>query len=587
MTFRATILLALAAALLAGCAQQSTAPDEPRSQAPTTAEPEQTEAQTAEQPEARQGAPKTRPFTSETLYALLAAELAGSRQRFDIALSNYVQQAHQTRDPQVAARATHIARFLSADQALLDTAMLWVEIAPDDTEAQLNAALALIENGRLQEAFELSRRLHERDEHTLFQNIAASASGATDIQREQLLEGYRSMLEESPEHRELLIGTGLLLQQQGQLEEARDYSARALRHHPDSTAAVLLEATLLNQMDQSDRALQVVVRALEDNPNSLRLRLQYARLLTQHDLGLAQEQFEVLVSQEPGDPDLLLSLGIVALERRDLETARESFESLLDMDQHTSTSHFYLGQLAERQERTDDALLHYLQVEPGSDFLQATLNVLDILLGRSQVEAADDHMQRLRNRFPDRAADLYLLQARTLLQEGFEQEAEGVLDRALAEHSEHSDLRYTRAMYHDQRGNLEAAEADLRTLIRYDPNNATALNALGYILTDRTDRHEEAYDLIHRALALEPGEPAILDSMGWVLYNLGRTEEALPYLEQAYEAYPDQEVAAHLGEVHWQLGNHQQARSVWQEGLEQDPDSELIPATMERLGATE
>lgn len=585
MIFRTLILTAFISAFLAGCAQQGQQADAESSQAADEQNSDQTSADMANETEAKP--PKTRAFTSETLYALLAAELAGSRQRFDIALSNYVQQAHQTRDPQIAARATHIARFLSAEQAVLDSAMLWVEVAPEDTEAQLNAALALLNNGRLQEAFELSRQLHAKGEHTLFQNIAASANNATDTQREQLLEGYQELLDEQPEHRELLIGTGLLLQQQGELEKARDYSARALKHHPDSVAAILLEATLLNQLERNDQALQLIVEGLEEQPESVRLRLQYARLLTQHDLGLAQEQFEVLVEQEPVDPDLRLSLGIVALERNDVEMARTSFETLLDMDAHLSTAHYYLGQLAASEGQEEDALLHYLQVEPGSDFLQATLNVLDILLSREEVEAANDHMERLRNRFPDRAADLFLLQARTLLEKGFPNDGEEVLDRALRAHPTHSDLRYARAMLYDQQGRLNATEEDLRTLLKYDPNNATALNALGYILADRTDRYEEALALISQALSLKPEEPAILDSMGWVLYRLGRPEEALPYLQQAMDAYPDQEIAAHLGEVLWQLGHQDEARETWGQGLDEDPDSTLIIETMQRLKADE
>ncbi|WP_439510759.1 tetratricopeptide repeat protein [Marinimicrobium koreense] len=572
-------------ALLLGCAQQPTGPEREPASASEPAEPASDHADAAQKPEPRAAQPApTRPFTSDTLYALLAAEIAGSRQQFDIALSNYLQQAHQTRDPQVAARATHIARFLSANNALLDAALLWVEVAPDDTEAQLNAALALVQNGRLQEAFDLSRKLQAKGEHTLFQNIAASASEATDTQREQLIDGYLALLEEYPEHQELLIGTGLLMQQQGDLEPALDYASRALKEAPDSVAATILKATLLNQLERSDEALQTVVGALEDNPESLRLRLQYARLLTQHDLAMAQEQFEVLVRQEPRDPDLRLSLGIVALERGDTETAQTSFESLLDSDEHASSANFYLGQLADRQGRNEEALLYYLQVEPGSDFLQATINIMELLIDSGQLEAANDHMNRMRNRFPDRAADLYLFQARVLLQKGHDESAEALLVNALEAHPTHSDLLYSRAMLYDQQGRLEAAERDLRNILTYDPHNATALNALGYILTDKTDRHEEAYELIRQALALNPEEPAILDSMGWVLYNLGRPEEALPYLQDAMNAYPDQEIAAHLGEVLWQLGRKEEAREIWQQGLETDPDSELIPATRERLG---
>ncbi|WP_347332091.1 tetratricopeptide repeat protein [Marinimicrobium locisalis] len=574
-----------ACALLIGCAQQGSEPQ----QDPATSDSPDQSASEGRTPTARDSAevPHTRPFSRETLYALLAAEIAGSRQQFDIALSNYIQQAHETRDPQVAARATHIARFLSAENAVLDAALLWVEVAPEDTEAQLNAALALVRTGRLQEAFELSRRLQEKGEHTLFQNIAASAADSTDTQREQLIEGYKTLLERYPEHKELLVGTGLLLQQHGDLEPALGYAERALGHHPDDAAATILKATVLNEMDRSDEALRAIVSALEENPDSTRLRLQYARLLTQHDLERAQEQFEVLVQQEPDDPDLRLSLGIVALERGDTDTAQQSFEALLDSGEHISTANYYLGQIAENEGREEDALLYYLQVEPGSDFLQATLNILDIFLQRGELEAANDHMNRLRNRFPDRAADLYLLQARTLLQHGHDQAAEHILGIALDSHPTHSDLRYTRGMLYAEQGRIEAMERDLRELLKYDPQNANALNALGYTLADQTDRYEEALGLIEQALALEPEEPAILDSMGWVLYKMGQPEEALPYLEDAMAAYPDQEIAAHLGEVLWVLGERERAREVWREGLENDPDSKLIPATKKRLKVNE
>ncbi|MGD8175620.1 tetratricopeptide repeat protein [Marinimicrobium sp. ARAG 43.8] len=585
------VTILLAGVLLIGCAQQPTSPE--GEAAPKVEQDQDTPAKANEPPvepsassDQPRSLPHTRSFTSDTLYALLAAEIAGSRQQFDIALSNYLQQAYETRDPQVAARATHIARFLSAESAMLDASLIWVEVAPDDSEAQLNAALALLKGGRLQEAFELSRKLQEKGEHTLFQNIAASAAEATDTQREQLLNGYLELLKTYPEHTELLVGTGLLLQQEEELEPALDYANLALKSNPDNEAAHILKATLLSQMDRGGDALRLLMEALEDDPQSLRLRLQYARLLTQHDISLAQEQFEVLVQQEPTDPDLQLSLGIVALENGDTDTAKESFETLLDVGEHTSPANFYLGQIAEHEDRLEEALLHYLQVEPGGDFLQATLNIQHILLENGELEAANDHLNRLRNRFPDRAADLYLLQARALLQHGYTDYAEQVLDSALEQHPTHSDLLYSRAMLYARQGDPEATERDLRELLKYDPQNATALNALGYTLADNTDRYEEARDLIERALTLQPHEPAILDSMGWVLYKLGQPEEALPYLQEAAEAYPDQEIVAHLGEVLWQLGRREEARQVWQQGLEVDPDSELIPATMRRLQVT-
>ena len=578
------IIAALTCLGLAACAQQpAQAPGfEPEPEPEALRAPEAWE---AEAPSPKTQAPE-RPFSSETLYALLAAELAGSRQRFDIALANYVQQAHQTRDPQVAARATHIARFLNAEKEALDAALLWVNVAPDDTEAQINAALALLQNGRLQEAFALSRKLHAQGEVALFQNIAASAADASDVQRETLLTAYKELLEEDPDHQELLVGTGLLLQQLGEPEVALEYAQRASQRSARSTGAALLESNILYQLDRYDEAVKRIETALEHQPESLRLGLQYARLLTQSDLEKSQTQFERLVNRAPHDPDLRLSLGIVAMERGDLDTARTNFEALLDLGEHISPAHYYLAQMAERQEQLDQAVLHYLQVQPGGDFLSATMSLLDIFMRQNDPQSADEHMNRLRNRFADQAPGLYLLQVRSLMEHDFPTRAEALLAQALGDYPNNSDIRYTRAILYDRNGRPEDAQRDLRHILTYDPNNAPVLNALGYIMANHHQNLDEAEQLIRKALALMPDDPAIMDSMGWVLYRQGQPEEALPYLQSAMDVYPDQEIAAHLGEVLWVLGEHKQARQVWGRGLEEDPNSVLIPDTQRRLGAT-
>ncbi|MFZ5654890.1 MAG: tetratricopeptide repeat protein, partial [Pseudomonadota bacterium] len=118
-----------------------------------------------------------------------------------------------------------------------------------------------------------------------------------------------------------------------------------------------------------------------------------------------------------------------------------------------------------------------------------------------------------------------------------------------------------------------------------DADNAAALNALGYSLTNHTDRYEEAQRLIERALALAPDDAAIIDSLGWVLYRRGQHQRAIVELRRAAELLPDPEVAAHLGEVLWVVGERQQARSVWEEALERFPDDRLIRETMRRLQA--
>src|SRR5690606_16637709 len=154
--------------------------------------------------------PPVRPFPPETLYSLLTAEIAGSRQQFEIALGNYAQQARETRDPQVAERATMIARYLNNDEIASESAVLWVELAPESDEALANAAVALMQTGRAFEAFEMSRRLQEKGKESLFQSIAANAADLSAADRETLLEAYRNQLQVTPADEQLLVGAGIL-----------------------------------------------------------------------------------------------------------------------------------------------------------------------------------------------------------------------------------------------------------------------------------------------------------------------------------------------------------------------------------------
>jgi tetratricopeptide (TPR) repeat protein len=138
-------------------------------------------------------------------------------------------------------------------------------------------------------------------------------------------------------------------------------------------------------------------------------------------------------------------------------------------------------------------------------------------------------------------------------------------------------------MMYDGLGMTAEAEADLRRILEVQPDNPVALNALGYILTIRTDRLDEAQGYIERALQLDPENPAILDSMGWVLFRQGDIDGALKYLSSAWAAYPDPEVAAHYGEALWVSGNQEQAQVIWEEALDQEPEHEILRETIRRL----
>jgi tetratricopeptide (TPR) repeat protein len=529
--------------------------------------------------------PIERKFSADTLYSLLTAEIAGSRQQYDLALTNYTQQAKLTRDPQVAARATMIARYLGATQTGLEMSLLWAERAPRDKEALANASLGLMQAGRLQEAFDMSKRLYAAGGEPLFQNIAANAESLTRPQRERLLQSFKNLLPRYNRDEQLLVGIGLLLQQQNSFDEAMTYTQKALALFPRSIPAAILEANLLHELKRDREAIAKMAELLTFYPDNISLRNQYAHILTHYDLALAQQQFAIISKQQPKNADAVLSLGIIAMERKDYKAANKAFEKLLDDAQHTSTAHYYLGRLAEAQQNWQEAIFSYLQVERGNDFLSATISLLDIFIKQGDFISAQQHMNRVRIRFPDQSESLYLLHSQALIKHSYLVEGEKVLNDALTTLPNSSKLLYARAMLYTQRNQKGDAERDLRHILQFEPDNAVALNSLGYMLTDDSQRHREAEELLAKAHTLKPDDPVIIDSLGWLHYHQGNYVDAIRELRQAYTSYQEPAVAAHLGEALWVTGAQEEARSIWQEGIKQTPEDTSIPATMKRLKA--
>lgn len=526
-----------------------------------------------------------RKFPADTLYALLTAEIAGSRQQYDVALSNYAQQARVTRDPQVAARATMIARYLNDSRTGLEMSLLWVETAPKNKEALANASLELMQAGRLQEAFELSRRLQVLGGEPIYQNIAANADSLNKTQRERLLQSYKNLLPRYTRDEQLLVGIGLLLQQQNSFDEAMSYAQKALSLYPRSIPAAILEANLLHELKRDREAIAKMGELLAYYPDNISLRNQYAHILAHYDLAMAQQQFLIISQQQPKNADAILSLGIIAMERKDYKSATKAFEKLLDYDQHQSTAHYYLGRLAESQQDWQEAIFNYLQVERGNDFLAATISLLDIFISRSDFISAQQHMNRVRVRFPDQAESFYLLHSQALIKHKYLSEAEKVLNDALQNQPNSSKLLFARAMLYSQRNQNSEAERDLTRILQQEPDNAVALNSLGYLLTNTSQRYREAEELLTKAYKLKPDDPVIIDSLGWLHFRIGNYTDALRELRQAYANYQEAAVAAHLGEVLWVTGSQEEARQIWQEGIKQAPDDPSIPAAMKRLKA--
>lgn len=526
-------------------------------------------------------------FSEETVFSLLSAELAGQRDRFDIALGNYLTQARKTQDPGVSERAFRIAEYLGADQPALETALLWARNAPGDLDAQRAAAIQLARNGRYDESLVYMEKVLQGQGDTHFDFLALSAADTDENTRRGLLQSFERLLAKYPGNGQLIFGKALLMQQDGNTEGALGL----LEDNPPQEgeiAPILLRARLLAALDRGDEAMPLLEKNLKKIPDDKRLRLTYARMLVeQNRMDDAKVQFATLVQQYPDDDELRYSLALVCLEGKAWDEAYSYLQELVERGSHVDSARLNLGRIAEERGDPQAALDEYAQVGPGTDFLPAQLRQADILIANGRADEASRRLAEARDAQPDYAIQLYLIEAETLANNDKTQSAWLVLQNAIKQNPDDLNLLYTRSMLAEKRNDLAQMEKDLRAILAREPNNAMALNALGYTLSDRTTRFDEARVLIERAHQLNPEDPAVLDSLGWVHYRLGNLDDAERYLRSALERFPDHEVAAHLGEVLWANGKQREARKIWGKALQEQPDSPILRSTILRLTGSE
>ena len=526
-------------------------------------------------------------FSEETLYSLLSAELAGQRNRLDIALDNYVTQAINTQDPGIAERALRIAEYLGADQAALDTSLIWAKNAPDDLEAQRAAAIQLARNGRYDDAMVYMEKVLQAKGDTHFDFLALSASETDADTRAGLQKSFDRLLVKHPDNGQLIFGKALLMQQDGDAEGA----LKLLEKNPPQdgeVAPVLLRARLLQSLNRGDEALPLLKKSIRQYPDDKRLGLTYARtLIEQNRMDEAKAQFTSLAEQYPEDDELRFSLALIALEGKKWDEAQGYLEELIERDSHVDSAHLNLGRIAEERNDPQGALAEYALVGPGNDYLPAQMRQADILVSHGRGAEASKKLAAARDAQPDYGIQLFLIEAETLAANNQTDRAWNVLQQALKQYPDDLNLLYSRAMLAEKRNDLEQMERDLRAIIKREPDNAMALNALGYTLSDRTTRYAEAKVLIQQAYDLNPDDPAVLDSLGWVNFRLGNLDEAERLLRQALERFPDQEVAAHLGEVLWANGKQREAKQIWGKFLKENPESPILRKTVLRLTGSE
>lgn len=573
-----TSLLILA---LVGCAAtESTVPAS--NEAPDTEQASRSTPAPAAEPEAEI---EYGSFTEEQLYQAIISEIGAQRGQLEDAGQNYFELAMSTRDLNIIRRAVQFASANGDTNALLQLGLLWSEVDKTDSRPHLMLAYEFLEGGDFDQAVSHMARVLDLGGEFDFTALAARTGQLDPAQRSRLINTIRELRNEFSSQRSLQLALVQLLAQNQQYAESLAELNDLQNTYGNEAILVRLRAQIEQSNGQSEQALRTLRQGVRDYPDDRVLRQSYARLLIQgEDFSAARAQFQALVDRDATDWETWYSMALLDLEMERYDSAADILKRLVGVNQRADEAQYYLGYIYEQLDDPAQAIEHYREVRIGTNnYLAAQQQATRLSIDLGELDDAHSWLVSQSRGQPRLEVLFTTVESGALIAAGHTDRAREVLNRALNKYPNETDLLFARVLLNDAVGDQQGSEQDLRQIIAMQPDDSRALNHLGYMLADQTERYNEAMELLERAIAIEPDDPAIIDSLGWVQYKLGMLDEALENLRRAYANFPDHEVASHLGEVLWQLGRHDDARAIWEEGLENRPDSELIREAMDRL----
>ena len=520
----------------------------------------------------------------DALTLTLAGEFALANADLNAATDNYVKAALVSDDPAIAAQATRIAIAAKRWDEANTTFKRWQSQQPGDPGLLQTHAMIALHEGAAQSAYDDLAKLAQQPDGNGWRFIAQALVDASDKkQASDLLERLATPPALGAKA-ETWIAVSQLASRLGDKSLADSLAQSAMKKF-GSSDTYMWAAQLRMQAGDKEGARTLFAAALKHNPKDTHLRVAYASMLGQlgDNTGAARS-----LAEGPQDEYTYVARAAYAARADDKTLIEPLYRELKALPPpRTGMVLNLLGELAELLEHKTESLDWYKQVpEDDEHWFEAQVRSALLLDGEGKTKEALATIHQLQARAGDdtkELGDVYLIEADILHKHDRGEEAIAVYDRGLQSAPDDTRLLYARALLNDDLNHVDAAVVDLRRVLELKPNDADALNALGYTLADRKGDQKEALGLIERALVLRPDEPAIMDSLGWVQYRLGQMDEAVMHLRTAFAKQPDPEIAAHLGEVLWVSGKKDEAKKVWEQGRKKDAQNKVLLETIQRL----
>jgi len=534
---------------------------------------------------------------AELFYELLLGELNAQSPEPAAGFALVLDAARRTNDPALYQRAVEIAFQGRSGDAALQAARAWKQAFPQSREANRYVLQILLALNRVAESSEpLKAELALTDPKERGATLGAIPRLYARVSDKKLAanvveDALAEALQQPATAASAWTAVGRVRLAAGDENGALDAAKRAQALDPRSESPALLGLELMDP--KLPQAEAVVRRYLEGKPLP-ELRMGYARaLLDAQRYAEARQQLQMVTSEKPELAEAWLALGTLQVQDNQLAPAEASLKRYVELaaaqrgaeerGRGMAQAYLVLSQIAEKRRDYAGATAWLDKIENSQDLVVAQSRRASILAAQGRLPEARQLIRSLPERNPTDARMKLNAEVQLLRDQKQYRAAHDLLATEIAKDPRDYDLLYDQAMLAEKLDNLPEMERLLRQVIALKPDYHHAYNALGFSFAERGVRLSEARQLIQKSLEYAPGDPFISDSLGWVEFRMGNSAEALRILETAYKARPDAEIAAHLGEVLWSVGQRDRAQSVWKEGLLIGADNDTLQETLKRL----
>ncbi|MGE3318058.1 MAG: tetratricopeptide repeat protein [Candidatus Berkiella sp.] len=522
---------------------------------------------------------------AESLFQLMAAEMALDREHPEVALANYIAAAKETQDAAIAARATQIALTVASLEVALEPAVIWAKAAPKNLEAQITTAALYIRLDKVKEAVPYLRQAEvENPDEALQYYLVLFRQLQKDNDNKRVIEALELLTQAEPKIASAQLALGEIYLYSGENKKALAMSEAALKISPNAVTSMQLYTEALFRNQGKEEAKRYIDKAVNEHPDDHSLRQYYAQFLLDNGYDKeAEKQIETIVDNPNLSSEELLQFARMCIQAQWFDLAEKILNRSSKMPDSKDISYYFLARVSEMKNNPEEAISQFQEVLTGPFHVLSQVRASVLLTDKKRYDEALTVLSRTQPNDETDVKQILLAKIDVLNRSKHFKEALALINENMQHMPDDVELLYARSLVADQLDEINLAEKDLKTIIKLQPNHVDALNALGFMLANKTQRFDEAKNYLMTALKISPNNPSVLDSVGWLYYKMGNYPQSLETLKKAAKLMPDAEIAAHLGEVMWQMKDFEGAKQVWNEALKQNPKHENVLDTMKRM----